>query len=470
MSRPTISQKFAAFAAQLNPSRLPREVVHHAKLCMLDSFGIGLASTRYDFADSIVAATTELGGNGQSPVIGQHARLSLRDALLANGTLIHGLDFDDTHGASVVHCSASAIPLAFNLGLNVRASGADAIAAYVLAVEIDARIGEPARGSLQKRGLHPTGIVGAFGCAGAAAWLKALTQSAFCDALGITLSMASGSMEFLADGAWTKRMHPGWAAVAGLTAATLAGHAFKGPQRPFEGRFGLYNTLLGPGHGIDVEQIGNDLGRDWRTTGIAFKPYPACHFNHAFADCAIALKKEHGIEANDIESATALIHADQAAVVCEPLAEKRRPTNHYEAQFSVPYMIAASIVRGRFTLAELEPEALEDPAIVALAARIDYAEDPESAYPKYYSGSLVVNTHDGRRLEHREAVNRGADANPLRESDILDKYFDNTRLALNPSAAERLADIVLCLESAPDLQELAAALTAVESAPHKQVV
>ncbi|MCZ6894092.1 MAG: MmgE/PrpD family protein, partial [Gammaproteobacteria bacterium] len=111
-----------------------------------------------------------------------------------------------------------------------------------------------------------------------------------------------------------------------------------------------------------------------------------------------------------------------------------------------------------------------DPAIVALAARIDYAEDPESAYPKYYSGSLVVNTHDGRRLEHREAVNRGADANPLSESDILEKYFDNTRLALKPSAAERLADIVLCLESAPDLQELAAALTAVESAPHKQVV
>ena len=470
MPNPTITHKFAEFAVRLKPSDLPRDVIQHAKLCILDSLGIGLAATRYDFADSVVRAARALGEAGASPVIGQAVGLPLRDAILVNGTLIHGLDFDDTHGASVVHCSASAFPVAFNLGVDRQISGADLLTAYVLAVEIDARIGEAARGGLQTRGFHPTGIVGAFGCAAAAAWLNGLTQSQFKDALGITLSMASGNLEFLADGAWTKRLHPGWAGVAGLTAAALAAQDFKGPERPFEGRFGLYNTLLGPAHGIDFDIIGDDLGRDWRTTGTAFKPYPACHFNHAFADCTLELKRKHALKIDDIESITALIHTDEVAVVCEPLLEKRRPKNHYEAQFSVPYIIAASFMRDRFTLAELEPDARDDPNILALADRIGYAQDPDSAYPKYYSGSLIVNTRDGRQLEHHEAVNRGATANPLSETDILEKYHGNAGLFLSRSAAERLADIVLCLETAPDLTELTRRLTGVENATRQQAV
>ena len=470
LSNPTITQKFAEFAARLTPTDLPRDVIQHAKLCILDSLGIGFAATRYDFADAVIRAARALGGTGASPVIGQAVGLPLRDAILVNGTLIHGLDFDDTHGTSVVHCSASAVPLTFNLGVEVRISGADLLAAYVLAVEIDARIGETARGGLQTRGFHPTGIVGAFGCAAAAAWLKGLSQTQFKDALGITLSMASGNLEFLADGAWTKRLHPGWAGVAGVTAATLAAQDFKGPERPFEGRFGLYNTLLGPAHGIDFTPIGDDLGDSWRTLGTSFKPYPACHFNHAFADCALELKREHAIAIDDIESITAFIHPDEVAVVCEPLIEKRRPKNHYEAQFSVPYIIAASLVRDRFTLSELEPEAREDPDILALAERISYAEDPESAYPKYYSGSIIVNTRDGRRFEHRETVNRGSDANPLSESDILDKYHGNAGLVMSHSGAERLADTVLCIETAPDLTELTQALTGAENATRQQAI
>ena len=467
---PSITQKFAEFAARLKPNDVPREVNQHAKLCILDSLGIGLAATHYDFADAVLRAARAMGGVGVSPVIGQAVGLPLRDAILVNGTLIHGLDFDDTHGASVVHCSASALPLSFNLGVDLGICGADLLTAYVLAVEVDARIGEAARGGLQTRGFHPTGIVGAFGCAAAAAWLKALEQTQFKDALGITLSMASGNLEFLADGAWTKRLHPGWAGVAGLTAATLAHAGFKGPGRPFEGRFGLYNTLLGSAHGIDCAIIGDDLGRTWRTIGNAFKPYPACHFNHAFADCALALKREHAIAIENIESITAFIHPDEVAVVCEPLSEKRRPTNHYEAQFSVPYIIAASLVRDRFTLAELEGEAREDADILALAERIGYAEDPESAYPKYYSGAITLNMRDGRQFEHRETVNRGSDAKPLSESAILEKYHGNAGAAMSRSAAERLADIVLCIETAPDLTELTQALTGVENTKRQQAL
>jgi len=460
----TIAQKFAGFAADLKPDDLPREVVRHAKLCILDSFGIGVASTSYDFADSVLKAAFALGGTGTSPVIGQTAGLPLRDALLVNGTLIHGLDFDDTHSESVVHCSASALPLSFNLGAELQISGVELLTAYVLAVEVDARIGEAAKGRLQKRGFHPTGIIGAFGCAAAAGWLKSITQKQFSHSLGITLSMASGSLEFLADGAWTKRLHPGWAGVAGLTASTLATHNFTGPKRPFEGRFGLYNTLLGTPNDIDFSEIGDDLGDNWRTLGTAFKPYPACHFNHAFADCALALREQHDFSVADIDSVTALIHADQIPIVCEPVGKKLHPKSHYDAQFSVPYIIAATLVRGGFTLAELEPDALADPDILALSARVRYAEDPNSAYPTYYSGAIIVKMRDGRMLEHREATNRGSDANPLSESDITKKFRGNASIVLNHTEIERLKDAVWHLDTAPDLTELTRALTSVENA------
>ncbi|MEX2481550.1 MAG: MmgE/PrpD family protein, partial [Gammaproteobacteria bacterium] len=293
----------------------------------------------------------------------------------------------------------------------------------------------------------------------AAAWLQRLDAAQHAHALGIVLSLAAGNMEFLSDGAWTKRLHPGWAAVCGITAAAFAASGYIGPAAPLEGRYGLYNTLLGAG-GWELGALGEDLGRDWRTLGVAFKPYPACHFNHAFADCALHLRREHALEAAEIASVTALIHPHQVAIVCEPLAAKQRPQNAYEAQFSVPWIVAAALARGRFTLAEIEPDALVDPALTTLAARVDYADDPHSSYPQYYSAGLLVRTHDGRELYHHIAVNRGTDANPMTESEILDKYRDNATRWVSAGQAERIADGVLSLDAAPNLGELAHALSA----------
>jgi len=439
-------------------------VLDHAKLCILDALGIALASHRQPYAAQVLGAARALGGDGEAPVFGETRGLPLRDALLVNGTLVHGLDFDDTHSASVVHCTASAWPLAFNVGLEMGVSGAAALAAYVLAVEIDARLGTAARGQLQKRGIHPTGVIAAFGCATAASWLKGLNAAQCRDALGIVLSMAGGSMEFLQDGASTKRMHPGWAAVCGVTATALAAHGFSGPRAAIEGRFGLYNTLLGSTHGIDTDALCGELGRDWQTLDIAFKPYPACHFNHAFADCALALKRAHGIDAAAIAHVTAYIHADQVAAVCEPLGAKRRPASAYEAQFSVPYMVAAAWRHGRFTLAELEPAAWSDTETLALAARVDYAIDAQSAYPAAYSAALEVSLHDGRRFFHREAVNRGARENPLSRADIHAKFSANVREVTDAAHAAHIAAAVETLDRAPDLTALAQALAAASAA------
>ena len=134
----TVTERIAAFAATYRSSTPPPAVIAHAKLCILDALGIAFASHRQPYAGQVLSAARALGGTGESAVFGEIVGLPLRDALLVNGTLVHGLDFDDTHSASVMHCTASAWPLAFNLGLQCGVSGATALAAYVLAVEIDA--------------------------------------------------------------------------------------------------------------------------------------------------------------------------------------------------------------------------------------------------------------------------------------------------------------------------------------------
>ena len=466
----TVTENIAAFAAAYRADSPPPAVIAHAKLCILDALGIALASHRQPYAAQVLGAARslgEVGGVGESPVFGAPGGLPLRDALLVNGTLVHGLDFDDTHAASVVHCTASAWPLAFNVGHQQRVSGATVLAAYVLAVEIDATLGAAARGQLQKHGAHPSGVIAAFGCATAAAWLQGLNPAQCRDALGIVLSMASGSMEFLSDGASTKRMHPGWAAVCGVTASALAAHGFSGPRAAIEGRFGLFNTLLGSDHGIDTRSLCDSLGQRWQSLDVAFKPYPACHFNHAFADCALALKRAHGILAADIAHITAYIHADQVAAVCEPLDAKRRPASAYEAQFSVPYMVAVTWLRERFTLAELEPAAWRDAETLALAARVGYEIDADSAYPAAYSAALEVRLHDGRRYFHREPINRGARDNPLTRAEIRAKFDDNVMQVASREHAAQIAGAVESLDSAPNLDTLVAALAAASAAMHR---
>ena len=457
-----ISEKLAVFAGGFDLARVPEEVVERAKLHILDCLGIGLASTTYEFGHRMANAMHGLGGAGDLPVIGLPLRLPLRDSVHLNGTLIHGLDFDDTHSGGVIHASASAVPTVLGAGLANGVTGAEALAAYLIAVEASSRIGVAVDGNLHRAGHHPTGLVGAFGCTLAAGRLADLSVQQIAQAQGITLSMAGGSLEFLADGAWTKRQHPGWAGVCGITAAAMAKQGFAGPKQAYEGRYGLFNLHLGTHIGadapFDLATCTNGLGEEWELMNVAFKPYPACHFNHAFADAALALKAEHGLTPDDIDSAVGLIGDGQVQVVCVPEEAKRRPANAYEAQFSIHYIIAASLVRGRFTLDELDPDAFTDPEILALCDRVSYAVDEDSNFPRYYSGEVVIRTGDGRELRHREPYNRGSDANPLSAEDILGKYWSNATRAVSTARAERVLDAVMALDTALDLEELGDAL------------
>ncbi|MEM7704142.1 MAG: MmgE/PrpD family protein [Pseudomonadota bacterium] len=455
----TVADRLADFALTFNLAGVPDDVVQHARLCILDACGIALASGTFDFASAAANGIQALADSeGDYPVIGHKQTLPLRDAVLLNGILVHGLDYDDTHAGSVVHCTASAWPLALGAGLRARASGARALAAYVLAVECDARIGKLAEGRFQQRGHHPTGLVGTFGATIAAGYLSGLDAEQLARAQGVALSMAAGNLEFLSAGDWTKRMHPGWAGVCGLTAASLAGAGFLGPTTAYEGRHSLFNLHLGEHHGVDPEQILSELGQAWELLDVAFKPYPACHFNHAFADCALALRDEHNLDPNQIDSVTALIHPKQVNVVCEPEAAKRRPASSYEAQFSIHYLIAACLLQGRFTLEELSAEAYEDPHILTLADRVGYRDDPDSTYPKQYCGALEIRLKDGRLLQHRQPVNRGARENPITADEVIEKFMANATRAISAAQAEEIRELVLRLDELPSLEPLAQAL------------
>jgi 2-methylcitrate dehydratase PrpD len=458
----TIAATLASFAENLRLEEVPADVRERAKYLILDAIGIAHASTTMDFAHRSLSAATDLSaGAGDMPVIGLPARLALRDAMLLNGILVHGLDFDDTHPQGVIHSTAACFPSAMGVAAHVGLDGRDLLAAYIVGMEAGTRLGCVARGGFHQVGFHPTGLVGAFSASLIAGRLFGLNAQQLAMAQGIALSVGSGSLEFLNDGAWTKRMHPGWAAVAGFTAASLARHGFVGPKNAYEGRFGLFASHLGQYAGdMDLALATAGLGETWETTKVAVKPIPACHFTHACADAAAILRERHGLRSADIRSVRALVPKEVVKTVCEPVATKKRPQNSYDAQFSIPYIVATGLVHGSFGLVHLEDAALADAEVLALAQRVEYEADPASPFPTSYSGEVVVTTTDGRELRHREEVNRGAASRPITNAEIEAKFLDNTRLAASPSRAAQILELVLDLDRGVEAREFAEGLAA----------
>jgi 2-methylcitrate dehydratase PrpD len=455
----SVSQQIAEFATDVTYQSVPARVRERAKLHMLDVIGTALAATRFEFSHRALAGLAALEEPGNHSIIGMPAKLPLRDAVLLNGILAHGLDYDDTHPGAIVHPSSSAFPCALGVGEKVNATGAELITAYVLGVDVATRVGVTAAGAMHTLGFHTTGVAGHFGCAVTAGKLFALTTEQLTRAQGLAGSTASAVSEHRADGAWNKRMHPGWAGVGGITAALLARGGFVGTRKIYEGADGLFRSHTGERfRELDLLAMTRGLGEKWLIEEVAIKPFPICHLLHACADAALALRRKHGLKADEIAKARALLHPETFHYVCEPQEMRRRPVSDYMAKFSVQYVVAACFVRGKFGFAELEADALNDPHILALAQRVSHEADPESQFPKYFSGGVVVTTKDGRELVHMEKINRGAGERALTADDIADKFMDNAELVLTREKAARIRDFVLALErhSARDLAALIA--------------
>jgi len=452
-----ISEALADFAAGLRYEDIPAEVSERARYLVLDALGIALASTKMDYARQVLEGLSVF-EPGERAVLGTGRRMALRDAVTANGVLIHGLDFDDTHIEGVVHVSSSCFPCAFGVAAQTGTGGRDFLAAYITAIEAAARIGMAAGGGLHLSGLHPTGSVAGFAAALAAGRLYGLKTEQMVMAQGITLStMAISSRQYSREGAGSKRLHPGWGATAGITAAALAKGGMTGPRAAYEGEYGFFQVNMAPHmERCKLALATAGLGEVWETGRVAIKPIPACHLVHACSDATVALAREHQLKAGDIASIQALVPKEAYAVVCEPLALRKRPVSSYSAQFSLHYAVACSIVHGRFSLAETEPRFYTDPETLALVDRIEHGEYPGSEYPKYFSGEVRIRTKDGRELVRREHINRGAADRPLSGDDISVKFMDNATTAVSRAHAEKLREVVLTIDRADDLKAVEA--------------
>jgi 2-methylcitrate dehydratase PrpD len=313
-------------------------------------------------------------------------------------------------------------------------------------METAIRVGAAVKGGFHHAGFHATGLVAHFSSAVVAARILGLSADGIVAAQGIAASTASGVQVFLEEGAWTKRMHPGWAAVAGITAAVLAEKGFKAPTRPYEGRFGFFDThIQHPPAPIDLNAELTSLGTFWELAETAIKPYPVCHFIHGCADAAIELHAE--INPADIVSVEAYLPRDTMPIVAEPAAAKIRPTNEYEAKFSAQFVIATCLIKGAFGLADLMPAALVDAVVLDLTQRVTCAIDPDTAFPAFFSGGVRVTLKDGRSLFRHVRVNSGAGERALDQAAVSKKFLASATLAIPLAQAERIREAVLKLET-----------------------
>jgi 2-methylcitrate dehydratase PrpD len=463
---PLISETLARFAAGLQYDDIPENVRERARYLMLDAVGIAFASGRYGWAHAAVAGFSSL-DTGRAVVVGMNERLTVRDSAAMNGVLVHGLDYDDTHLEGVMHVSASCFPCAYAASQATSARGRDLLLGYILGIEVASRLGKASHGKFLEAGFHLSGTLAAFSSSLAAGRMMNLPEDRLVMAQGIALStMPSCSRQYNVEGAWTKRLHPGGGAAAGIAAAGLAQHGFVGPKATYEGRYGVYATHMAELYKTcDLSLATAGLGKVWETMRVAIKPMPACHLVHACSDAAVLLAKQHDLRSEDIASIRALVPPDALHVVCEPVARRRRPVNSYAAQFSIQYAVASSIVRRRFGFRELEPDEFTNPEVLALADRVDYEADPHSGHPVHFSGEVIVNMKDGRLLSHREQINRGCADRPLPAQDIVAKFMDNTALVIPEERALRVRDAILAVDAMDDLTPLHALLHGAGQAP-----
>lgn len=449
----TAAQRLAAFTSQLTVDQIPEEVVEAAELHVLDTLGCGLAAHALDIAPAARDAMLEPGVSGPATVIGAPTGLPAADAALANGATCHALDFDDTHTGSIAHVSVAVVPAALAEGETHGASGADTIAAIIAGNEVVTRLGMAAGAAFHARGFHPTAVCGVFGAAAAAARLRGLDAAATAQALGIAGSLAAGILEFLSDGSSTKRLHAGFAAHAGVNAARLAAHGATGPSTVLEGRFGLYNAYLGAVPDALEDQLA-DLGQRWETPRIAYKPYPACHYVHAALDATVQATRETPVSVDEIEEIVALTTEAGVSLVLEPLEYKHRPRSEYDAKFSLPYSIAAQLIRGKVDVSTYVGDAIREEQVLDLASKVRYEVKDYATFPEALPGGVRIKTTDGRVIEADLEWQRGGPENPMSAADVADKYRTNAELALGADDVELVQRTVLGLHDARDLAPL----------------
>ncbi len=446
------TRTLAEFAANLRYDAIPAEVSERTRMLILDHVAIALrARNDADLRQSMSNSLAALGlAQGQATVIGDPRGYTPGAAALFNGNLGHALDFDDTHARASLHSGAPIIPAAMAAAETCKASGRDVITGIIAGFEVQTRL-SLALGPTDhyNRGFHPTATCGVFGAAAAAGSVLGLTADQMVSAFGLCGSQAAGSMQFLADGAWNKPFHTGYASMNGLNSAVLAKEGFRGTLEPVEGRLGF---LKGYAPNPEPEKAVEGLGETWETMAIALKPYPSCRYGHAAMDALIALRAEHDIDIDDVALIEIGLPKTGIKLIGDPEEDKQRPKNYVDGQFSMAFVGAVALREGRMNWDDYEKH-LKDPKTLELCLRIRTVPHPkvEAEFPANMSGLAKVKLRSGKTLEKMVVVPKGEPDNFMTEEELRAKFYGLTGPYLSQQRRDKLASALLRFDEVHDV-------------------
>ena len=422
MSAPagSVAEQLAESVAGLRAADIAPQVRATCEALLLDVGGLCVAARASDYVRALIAAADP---GGPCTAVGHAGGFAAGDAAMINGTAAHGEDFDDTFEGGPVHSGAVVVPAVLAACERFGRGGGSALVGVAAGVETLCRLSLVAPKRIHKAGFHPTSVLGAMAATVGVSAALGLDRRQMVDALGVAGSMAGGIIEYLAEGAWTKRLHAGWSARIGLHAARIGREGFLGPRTVFEGTHGLFFAFAHSAEG-DFAALTRDFGREWVMKGITFKPYATGTMNQPYIDCALRLAKK-GFAAEDVadvlcETAEGYVHR-----LWEPIAAKRRPANDYAAKFSTPFNVAVAFVTGAAGFEAFSERTVRDERILGLAGKVRYRVDPQNPYPKRYTGHVRMTLRDGRVFEEHQPHIRGGVHEPLSRADIERKFRGN---------------------------------------------
>ncbi len=436
---------------------LPVAAVESAKREVLDSLATALGGSTRPGVAELVDMVKEWGGTGQSTIIAYGLKCPAPNAAQVNGTMIHALDYDDGHQVALVHIGCVAVSACFAVAERMgKVSGKDLITAIALGGDFLARLGLASKpeSSALSSGWHPTTLFGFLGAAAMAGKLMGFDDEKMINALGLAYHQCGGAGSGVSDGALAKRMGPGLAASAGIKAALMAERGITGDRDPLEGRTGLFNTYMGGDY--DVNIFTSELGKRFEGVNIGDKPYPCCGLTHACIDAALALMSRHDIKADRIQDIT-VYGGDSVYGLSQPPEVKCAPRTITDAQFSVPWVVATALVRGKVTVDDFTNEALKRREVLDIAQKVSAVLDTSMNRHGVGPGGVIINMKDGE--EYTEEVEHclGSVERPMDFDDCAAKFRECAACSIKPLHAgtvEKVIEMIANLEKLDDATEI----------------
>lgn len=437
-----LSEKLANFIVQTKYEDLPADVVAFTKDCILDWLGSAIAGASKPPVRMMHEFAVEQGGLPQATLI-TGGKTSVVQASFVNGGASHIVEQDDIHKASIVHAATVVIPAALAIAEWKKKSGRDFIAAVAIGYDVCFRVGEAVSPSHYYY-WHNTATCGTFGAVAAAAKLLDLNTEQIVHALGNAGTQAAGLWEFITDGANSKQLHTGKAAMNGVLAALLAEKGFTGPRKILEGERGFFKAMS---TAYDESKITNRLGEVYKIVENSFKIHASCRHTHQAVDMILDLRENEGIQPQDVDSVSVGIYASGIQVAGNP-----DPKTVYAAKFSNEFCTALALYRGSAGLNDFTESTLWNEDIRALMSKMYVYVDAEmeQAYPDKWAAKMTVKLKDGRELTRSLNYPKGDPENPVTTEELVLK-FKQLASDLPPESLQAHVDQVLHLETLADV-------------------